>query len=305
MKSENLNFNEQEVAEIRKKVFLIWWNMFAFYKMYAPNNHKINLDHTPKSADVMDQWILSKLYSLIKNTTQLMDNYDLVRASRGLMSFVDELSTWYLRRSRDRIRNTAESTDVFGFVLAKLAQLFAPFTPFFSELMWHNLISDTTSVHHADWPTFNEELIQTELEEQMESIKKVVEKTHALRSEAGIKVRQPLAKVTCFVTTSAPAQNILEVLSDEVNVKEIEWKQSTESLRVILDTNLTDELIQEGEARELIRNIQKLRKKAGLQVGDTATVQAPAWPENWQAEIEKKTGTKLKSGNELKLIEPL
>jgi len=302
MKSENLNFNEKEVSDIRKKVFLIWWNMFAFYNMYAPKDHKIDLNKTPKSDDVMDKWILSKLHSLIKNTTKLMDNYDLVRASRGLMNFVDELSTWYLRRSRDRLRDDQKSVDVFGFVLVKLAQLFSPFTPFFSEQMWHNLVDENTSIHHSDWPKFNEEYISEELEEQMEAVKKVVEKTHALRSEASIKVRQPLAKITCYVTTKAPSQDVLDVLADEVNVKTVEWKQTTESLNVILDTKLNDELKAEGEARELMRNIQKLRKKAGLQVGDTASVQTPDWPKGWKEEIENKTKTSLIKGDELKII---
>ncbi|GIK83791.1 MAG: isoleucine--tRNA ligase [Patescibacteria group bacterium] len=302
MKSENLNFSENEVSEIRKKVFLIWWNMFAFYKMYAPKNHTIDLEKTPKSNDVMDQWILSRLHTLIKETTQYMDNYDLVRASRGLMDFVDELSTWYLRRSRDRIREESASADVFGYVLVKLAQLFAPFTPFFSELMWHNMVSDTTSIHHSDWPEFDTKLIDTELEAQMEEVRKVVEKTHALRSEASIKVRQPLAKVTCFVTIKAPEKKLLDVLADEVNVKEIDWKQSTETMRVLLDTKVTDMLREEGDARELMRNIQKLRKKAGLQVGDPATVQAPDWPKNWKTEIEKKTNTTLIKGDDLQIV---
>lgn len=302
MKSENLNFSEKEVAEIRKKVFLIWWNMFAFYKLYAPENHSISVENTPKSDDVMDKWILSRLHTLVKETTEYMDNYNVVKASRGLMDFVDELSTWYLRRSRDRLREDQTSVDVFGFVLVKLAQLFAPFTPFFSELMWHNLFDDTTSIHHSNWPVADSQYIQKDLEEQMEYVRKVVEKTHALRSEAGIKVRQPLAQITCFVNISAPNDELLAVLADEVNVKKVEWKQSTETLRVILDTELTQELTDEGDARELMRNIQKLRKKAGLQVGETTTITAPEWPEGWKEEIEKKTNTTLVKGEKLELV---
>lgn len=277
--------------------------MFAFYKMYAPKDHQISLDKTPDFDDVMDKWVVSKMHSLIKSTTKYMDEYNLVKASRELMEFVDQLSTWYLRRSRDRIREDKKSLDVFGFVLVKLAQLFAPFTPFFSELIWHNMVDEKTSIHHTDWPSFDEKLIHSELEEKMEAVKKVVEKTHALRSEAGIKVRQPLAKVTCFVTTKAPKENLLAVLADEVNVKKVDWNYSTEELRVELDTNLTPELIAEGEARELMRNIQKLRKKSGFQVGDKVTVQVKSWPENWKTEIEKKTGTILIQGEEFKIVE--
>lgn len=303
MKSENLNFNEKEVSDIRKKVFLIWWNMFAFYKLYASKDHKISLDAVPLSDDVMDKWILSRLNSVIKKTTKYMDGYNLIKASRELMSFVDELSTWYLRRSRDRLRNhEGNSVEVFGYVLVKLAQLFAPITPFFSETMWHNLVNEKTSVHHSDWPKVDESLIHSDLEEEMSYVRKVVEKTHALRSEAGIRVRQPLAKITCFVEIDSPHENLLQVLSEETNVKKIDWKRTTESLRVILDTKITDELKAEGDAREVMRNIQKLRKKAGLNVGDKIKVQLPEWPGDWTEEIENKTGSTLVKGDELKIL---
>ena len=303
MKAENLNFSEREVSDIRKKVFLIWWNMFAFYKLYSSKNSKISLIETPISDDVMDKWILSRLNTLIQDVTEYMDNYNLNKASRELMNFVDELSTWYLRTSRVRLRNiSSPSLSIFGYVLVKLAQLFAPITPFFSETMWHNLVDDKTSVHHTDWPVANKNLIHKALEEKMINVRKVVEKTLSLRSEARIKVRQPLAKLTCFVTGDSPKENLLEVLACEVNVKEIEWKRTTETLRVILDTDLTDELKSEGEARELMRNIQKLRKKAGLQVNDTVTIEVPEWPKEWQVRIEKKTGSKLVKGNELKIV---
>jgi isoleucyl-tRNA synthetase len=300
MKSENFSFSKKGVSDIRKKVFLIWWNMFSFYKLYANKSSVVDINKTPKSDDVMDKWILSRLNSLIKDTTERMDNYNLVKASRELMSFVDELSTWYLRRSRDRLRDSENpSVNVFGFVLAKLAQLFAPLTPFFSEVMWHNLVSEKESVHHSDWPIADTKAIDKSLEEQMVAIRKVVEKTHALRSEAKIKVRQPLAKVTCFVTSVEPTEAVLQVLADEVNVKKVEWKRTTETMRVILDTDLNDELKAEGSARELMRSIQKLRKKAGLQVNDSITVEAPKWPEEWKKEIEKKTGSTLVEGKEL------
>ncbi len=302
MKSENLNFSEKEVSDIRKKVFLIWWNSFAFYKLYSDENAKIDLEKTPTPTTIMDKWILSKLNTLIKETTDYMDNYNVVKASRGLMSFVNELSTWYLRRSRDHLREkNSQSQQVFGFVLVKLAQLFAPFTPFFSELMWHNLVSDASSIHHTDWPKYDKKLIDKTLEEQMTAVRKVVEKTHALRSEAGIKVRQPLNKVNCFVALTEPNQAILDVLAQEVNVKEVEWKRTTETLRVVLDTNLTTELKEEGEARELIRSIQKLRKKAGLTLGEQVTIQLPNWPKEWQKQIETKTNSKLVKGNKLEI----
>lgn len=302
MKSENLNFNEKEVADIRKKVFLIWWNMFAFYKMYAKPNQ--DLLTVPSVEDVMDKWVLSRLASVITETTTYMDEYNVVKATRGLMEFVDELSTWYLRRSRERIKDNETSQQVFGFVLVKLSQLFAPFTPFFAEAMYHNLVDEKASVHHTDWPSTKDLKQDKELEEAMTLIQKLVEKTHALRSEASIKVRQPLSLVTCFAPIKQPTEEVLQVFLDEVNVKEVKWNYGTEDIRVILETKLNDDLVKEGEAREVMRSIQKLRKQQGLTVGETATIEAPSWPEGWQEEIERKTNSKLVKGGEvLKIVE--
>ncbi len=325
MKSENINFNEAEVGEIRKRVFNIWYNMYAFYRMYA-GERAVLVGEVPQPHDVMDRWVMSRVQSLIQSVTEAMDGYNVVKASRALMAAVDEVSTWYLRRSRDRLRgvNSGESQGeargddaavaVFGYVLVTLAQLFAPFAPFFTEWLFQHLVDPSKSVHHTDWPVAHPELIDTDLETQMETIRRTVERTHAARKEAGIKVRQPLARVSVFTNASKPAEELLAVLLDEVNVKEAVWQDkqvSAESdsqsetdsafLDVQLDTNITPELQAEGEARELIREIQKLRKKAGLTINDRVVVQAPAWPQSWQTEIENRTNSSLVRGEQLNL----
>ena len=304
MKSENLSFSEKEVSEVRKKVFLIWWNMFAFYKLYQGDTTLDLSKPLPKTDDVMDEWVLSKLHNLIANTTKAMDEYNVVGASRGLMEFVDELSTWYLRRSRERLKQeNSPSLAVFGVVLARLAQLFAPFTPFFSEVIWHNIVSDKQSVHHTDWPEFDTQHSDEDLELEMEYVQRVVEKAHALRSDAGIKVRQPLSKITCFVQHKQPREAVLSVLAEEINVKHIDWRYSPEGLRVVLDSTITPELRAEGEARELMRSIQKLRKQAQLSVQQRATIAAPSWPTDWQKHIEAKTNSTLVLGPTLSIVE--
>ncbi|MCB9800757.1 MAG: isoleucine--tRNA ligase [Pseudomonadales bacterium] len=302
MKSENLNFNEREVSDIRKKVFVIWYNMVSFFKLYA-GDATVNLSEKLKPEDIMDRWIMSRLAHVTKEVTEYMDAYNVVKASRTLMSFVDEVSTWYLRRSRDRLRTNQESVKVFGIVLVRLAQLFAPFTPFFSEWLYQHLVTEDESIHHTDWPTADESAMDAELEESMEAVRKVVAETHAQRREAGIKVRQPLPMVTAFVQLPKPADDVLQVLLDEVNVKDITWNHSTESLTVKLETELTDQLKAEGEARELMRSIQRLRKKANLSFDTAAVVTAPEWPTNWQSEIEEKTNVTLEKGGELALKE--
>ncbi len=308
MKSENLNFSEKEVGEIRKKVFLIWYNMISFYRLYA-GTAKVDLSSTPTAVDVMDQWLVSRVSQLITKTTEYMDAYDVVRASRGLMAFVDELSTWYLRRSRDRLRENPVSQEIFGQTLVRLAQLFAPFTPFFTEWVYQTLVDPQASIHHTDWPVANAKHMQPDLEAQMSTVRQIVEKGHAVRKEAGIKVRQPLAEIRIASALAEPSAEVLSVLKDELNVKSVIWTMlatsaSSElpSLGVELVTELTPQLVAEGEARELIRSIQKLRKAAGLSLQDTTRVNAPSWPQDWQAEIESKTNSQLFVGDTLELV---
>ncbi|HEX7017820.1 MAG TPA: class I tRNA ligase family protein, partial [Patescibacteria group bacterium] len=216
--------------------------------------------------------------------------------------FVDELSTWYLRLSRDRLKgeDRHEMSQVFGYALYTLAQLFAPISPFFPELVHQTMVDEKTSIHHTDWPTVKTSLLHPELEEKMTEVKKVVEQGRAMRTDLGLKLRQPLSRVTVTSTVTAPKENLLEVVKQELNVKNITWTQGSE-LVVEYDTLVTPELKAEGEARELMRSIQQLRRKAGLKVDEVVTVEAPVWPESWQGEIENKTKTKLVKGSELKI----
>lgn len=302
MKGENLNFSVKDVADIRKKVFLIWWNMVGFYSLYA-KEHSIP-EEEPVAVNVLDQWILSRLAKVTQDCTTSMDSYDVVKTTRMLMEFVTELSTWYLRRSRERLRD-AENTqalDVFGFVLVTLSKLFAPFAPFFSEWCYSFLSKKTESVHLQLWPTLKKKTYNPELEESMDIVRQVVEQIHAERSLKGIRVRQPLGSVAVRATIAQPSAELLAVLSDEVNVKTITWQHSPEGVVSTLDTHISEELAAEGEARELMREIQKLRKKEGLSVGQTATITAPSWPSRWQKEIEEKTNTTLSKGKTLEII---
>lgn len=304
MKSENSNLNEKEVADIRRKIFVIWWNMLSFYKTFA----KQSIPTKPKKpSHILDQWVLSRLESLIESTTRRFDAYDMVHASRSLMEFVGELSTWYLRLSRERIKtgDNAEVSQVFGYVLYTLAQLFAPLAPFFSELIHHNMIDETSSIHLTDWPEFDGVLQNQPLESEMEIVQKAVELGHAFRKENALKVRQPLASVTISLPTDTPVPSACNALIEqELNVKQVQWEKSSkaEVLSVSFDTTLTLELKAEGEAREIMRTIQALRRQAGLKMGEQARVQLPGWPTEWQADIEAKTATQLVLGETVTLI---
>ena len=302
MKGENLNFSEKEVADIRRKVFVIWWNVFKFFKTFA--NQSVDVTQTPLNpSHVMDKWLLSRVQNLIKNTTKYMDKYDVIRASRQLMEFVDELSTWYLRLSRNRVRDqkNIETSHVFGFAIYTLAQLMAPLAPFFSELIHQNMVDETTSIHHTNWPKFIEDLTHPELEKKMDVVKEVVNQGRNLRSQEGFKLRQPLAQLKLTTPGEKLDQELLDIVANELNVKKVAWKRG-EKVEVEYDFELTPELKAEGKARELMREIQKLRKKAELQISQQATVQVPDFPQKWQTEIEAKTNTKLKKGKKLLIM---
>lgn len=302
LKAENLNFSEKEVADLRRKVFVIWWNVFSFYQTFA--DHSLDFKLIPqKPQHVLDQWLLAKLATLIEEVTINMNNYDLVRSSRSLIDFIADMSNWYLRLSRERLKNNPEAGQVLGHTLYTLAQLYAPFTPFFSETLHQTMVDETTSIHHSDWPVFEtyKDLKQTGLVQQMELVQKVTELTHGLRRDQGVKVRQPLSKLT--VTGSKPAafETLKELLMSELNIKSVVWQDNEGETKVELDFNLTPELTAEGEARELMRSIQSLRKAAGLGVEEIVTVECPTWPMEWQQAIEDKTKTKLAKGERLKL----
>jgi isoleucyl-tRNA synthetase len=310
MKADNLNFSEREVSELRKKVFVIWWNVFAFYQTFvAPQLEKegVSIEALPETVEhVMDRWILSRLTAVIDRVTTDMDNYDVVRTSRTLMEFVDELSTWYLRQSRERLKEESaagrNAGQVFGYVLVKLSQLFAPMTPFFSELTYQELLGDAQSVHLSNWPTITSELRNESLEQDMIAARQVVEAAHAQRKDLGLKVRQPLAKVIVESPQSQVQHAVAEVLLTEINVKSLEWVKK-EGFCVELDTTITPELKVEGEARELMRSIQQLRKEAGVNVQDFVTVEAPSWPVEWEDRIKVKTKvTALVKGPTLRVL---
>ncbi|MEI6690444.1 MAG: isoleucine--tRNA ligase [bacterium] len=282
MKADNLNFSESAVDDIRKSVLNIWWNIFAFYKMYGEGK-KGHIEEVP--TNILDRWLLSKINGLTQTVTLAMDNYDVVSATRALMAFAKEFSTWYVRLSRDRIRTSEESQEVLAYALSNYALLMAPFAPFMSERTYQNMPHAKDSIHLEDWPTVDQAYIDEELEIAMTTVATIVEKGHALRKDGGLRLRQPLSSVT--VTGAALTQELKDLLADELNVKEVKVEEGVE-LKVALDTNLTEELKDEGTARDLMRDIQGARKAAGLSPKDKVAVTLPSWPKSWEDEIKKK-----------------
>lgn len=296
VKAETLNFVEADVANIRRRVFLIWWNVLAFYKSFAKQDLKaFNL--TKEAKHPLDRWILSRLESLNQQMQAYLEQFDVMKASRLVAPFIDELSTWYLRLSRDRLKaeDNQEVSQVFARVLHESARIFAPITPFFSELVIQQLVDDEQSVHLMDYPNLNTDGIDLELEADMKLVQKVVELGHGLRKEKQVKARQPLAKLSVFASEKLKNNELLGLLKSELNVKEVVWLEG-EDLTVDYDFVLTEELKAEGEARAIIRQIQGWRKEAGLAMTEEAEVVLKSWPKQFQPEIEQKTKSKLTAG---------
>jgi len=231
--AEDVRFSEDHVDEVFKKFNLTLWNTYSFFVTYATiDQYKPDptvLKHfTPTNE--LDQWILSELQVVIKTVTEEMDNYNLTKATRPLTEFVDQLSNWYIRRSRRRFWKSENDTDkdsaynTLYLVLTEFAKVIAPFTPYIAEAIFRNL-TDQESVHFADWPLPNKKYINPKLNKKTQLIKQVVSLGHTIRAQENLKVRQPLAKIEVAVTGKTDAKEIQiqkNVILEELNIKDLE-----------------------------------------------------------------------------------
>jgi len=298
--AENLLFGYKTADEVRRRFHLLLWNIYNFFISNALISQWQPKESKKTSQNILDRWLFSRLHNLIKQTTTSLENFDAFSATIKIEKFVNDFSTWYVRRSRDRKEDCYAT---FYHVLVTLAKLLAPFTPFLAEEIFKNL-TDRESVHLEEWPEFETKLIDENLEKQMEEVRKICELAHAVRKETKIKVRQPLSELTITNGGIKISEDLKQLIKDELNVKKTVVKEGKGELKVSLDTQITPELKAEGEARELVRQIQDLRKKAGCRLDEKIKVAGPNWPKdkNLQNYIKKETlATELLSGHELKI----
>ncbi|MFC1655374.1 isoleucine--tRNA ligase [Patescibacteria group bacterium] len=356
--AEDVRFSEAHVDEMIKKFLLTLWNTYSFFVTYANIDKwhpgKINGDFEPKHK--LDQWIISELHQLTEESTKELDAYNLTKGTRPMIEFVDNLSNWYIRRSRRRFWKSENDDDkneayqTLYVVLKEFSKLIAPFMPFVADEMYRNLSKSCKaceeSVHLCDWPVADKKKIDKSLNEEMAVVRRIVNLGHSVRAKSGVKVRQPLAKVQIGLPDSvnhAIVEASKDVITEELNVKELhvltevgdivtkvvrpdarklgpkhgkdvqkiiqtvksgdfeeledgrikvgdvtlekdefevgfEGKegydvQGEAGFVVVLDTTITPELKSEGYAREIIRYIQEMRKKAGFEVFERIYVQ--------------------------------
>jgi len=285
---ENLNFSEEGVKNASRKIVQTFWNVFQFFELFNKNTKIVDFPSDlklalEKSSNLLDKWILIKLNKLIAETTQGMEGYNLPMASRPIAEFINDLSTWYLRRSRDRFKSDDENdkNDALRttfFVLNQLSKIMAPFAPFISEFVWQSLngkefTASSASVHLEAWPeSFVLNNDEIDILNKMDSSKKIVEICLAARSSSGIKVRQVLNKITIKSPTISLLNfndDYINLIKEEVNIKNIEFIKQDGDLVVDLDTVITPELELEGLVREIIRAVNSLRKDAGFSINDS------------------------------------
>ena len=358
-------FHGKAVMEGQRKFMGTLWNTYAFYVLYAnidefdPSKYSLEYD----KLSVMDKWLLSKLNTVVKAVDENLSNYRIPESARALQEFVDDMSNWYVRRSRNRFWQKGMPQDKINAymtlytALVTVCKAAAPMIPFMTEEIYQNLVRSIDSqapesIHLCDFPAVDESMIDAELEANMEMVLKVVVLGRACRNASNIKNRQPIGKMY-VKADSELSQFYKEIIEDELNVKEVEFKddvsafttyefkpqlrtvgpkygkklngirkylseidgnaakaeldangkivfevdgdtielleedlliqmikmegyvtEQDKNVTVVLDTNLTAELIEEGFVREIISKIQTMRKEAGFEVTDKIVISA-------------------------------
>lgn len=303
MKSEDLNFSERGVDEVYKKIILRLRNVVSFHETYkggagtfdesaeklADRNTerfaggfankltgKIS-DSRSASKHILDKWILGRLNAVIVATTAGMESYTIDSALNKISEFIEDISVWFLRRSRERLKSEiqaerGEALNTFRFTLLELSKIIAPFTPFLAEEIYQTLGEAKESVHLEDWPeskigTAEETAVLADMAET----RRIVSLALEARAKAGIKVRQPLRKLAVKTTALQGKKECLDLILDEINVKEIVFDPQLPE-EAVLDAEITEDLREEGSLREFVRFIQELRKKSGLKPGEPSAL---------------------------------
>lgn len=273
---EDANLSDKDVVDTSRKLSMVW-NMYDFFTMYAEVDgweFDGNLDDPTKLlTNPLDLWIVSRLHQLIGQVGKAMDSYELAAAVRPILPFIDDASNWYVRRSRRRFWKSEDDQDkrtaykTLHYVLVKLAYVLAPLAPFMAEELYMKLTGGE-SVHLQDWPTAGH--VDSLLLARMQYVRDLINDGLAQRSAAGIKVRQPLQKISVGGVLSVMGEDsevLTPIILEELNIKELIDLRDEKS-SAVLDTTLTPALKREGSMRELIRLVQNSRKVAELNVDD-------------------------------------
>ena len=309
MAGEDLVIAEEDIRE-QSRLLNVWHNALKYYSTYAgihPSPTRRvgeggNKDNKGEK-NVLDRWVEARLEEAIRDYSQGLDNFDFQCSTKAIRPFIEDLSTWYIRRSRDRfVTGDQAALATLGAVLQRAAIAFAPTLPFTGEYFYQVLGGTKESVHLEDYPTVDEVVLKTEKETiaVMATVRTVASVAHMQRAEAKMPLRQPLSNLTVGGSPDlANREDLIEILRDEMNVESVEFGQETR-----IDTELTPELKAEGRTRELARKLQEARKKSGLKVGELASFHYFTRDDELRELIEKHS-TELAKTASLRSIEPI
>ncbi|PIR05013.1 MAG: isoleucine--tRNA ligase [Candidatus Liptonbacteria bacterium CG11_big_fil_rev_8_21_14_0_20_35_14] len=260
---ETKNFNETDLKKLNSNVFGTLENSLTFFETYKAKTITKTISKNP-----LDKWIIERLNQTTEETTNELEKYDLVKATKKTINLIDDLSNWYIRRSRQRFQQPKnknelnEASYTLEYILLEISKLIAPFAPFISEHIYQTIKPKNSkkSVHLELWPKAKK--LNKKILKEMEVVRELSSLALAQRSVNKIKVKQPLLEITTNIKINKDLENILK---DEINVKKITYKKQSE--KIILNNNITKELKAEGDVREIIRTIQGLRAQANLKPG--------------------------------------
>lgn len=289
VKAEPLNFSEKGVDEVVKKVVNRLMNVVSFYELYVTDAESQKLFKMyssttmkmPSTGNVLDEWVFARLYQTLEKVTDSLEKYELDTASRPIADFIDDVSTWYLRRSRDRFKgddaqDAQNAKEATYFVLITLSKIMAPFMPFMSEDIYQRVTgfrmkNAEKSVHLENWPS--NQTYKKEVLINMQKVRDIVTLGLEARDKIKVKVRQPLQTLKLSEDLTMMNNQLVDLIKDEINVKEVFFAselviKEQSNINVSLSEEITPELLQEGIAREIIRLTQSLRKKSNLNPED-------------------------------------
>ncbi len=272
MQGEDLQFRDEDVREAHNRVLGILWNSYNFFELYK-DKYKGEAQARP-STHILDRWIEARLQQLVGEMTAALDSYDTPRACRLLREYIEDYSTWYLRRSRGRVKSS-DAIDVQCAlhtqrkVLLIFSKLIAPLMPFMAESIYQEIGGQEESVHLTSWPSVEGVVSDLHLIQEMKEVRRVVSLALQARERAGIKIRQPLA--TLKVKQLSGDIGLRGLIADELNVKEVIEDPSLKE-ELALDVVLTPALREEGLLRDCVRQVQDLRKKEGFTIYDRPTL---------------------------------
>jgi len=254
-------FDIKGMKDIMNRVFRMLWNSYYFFVMYANIDKFVPSGKRPEPKNLLDKWIISELQILVKTVDEKLEKYDVYGAAKPVESFVDNLSNWYIRRSRKRFWKSENDTDkneayeTLHYVLMTLAKLMAPFTPFVADEIYRNLVNpspvpsghplpqageeDIVSVHLSDFPVADEKLIDEKLNEEMAAVRNIISQGLATRAEYKLKVRQPLTEAYIY-TKIKFEKEFISIICEELNIKGIRITNNKEQFDNELVANFID-----------------------------------------------------------------